>query len=152
LDQRDLYQQGEHERCRWGSCQAFVAWELLGMRVQGEPDLALPHAVDQQAEHRQHRQGRDPFGLLQPHGGNRRGMLEPAKAGCYSGLLVLIGLENVRLVRIYSDHDANQTGQQAAEVLARRLRQEGRIAWIYVPRQVGMDWLDVRNAEREARA
>ena len=53
------------------------------MRAQVETDLSLNYAIDQQAEHRQHRQGRDPFGLLQPHGGDRRGILAPAKAGFY---------------------------------------------------------------------
>ena len=33
LDQRDLCKQGHHRR-RWGCCQAFVAWELLGRRAQ----------------------------------------------------------------------------------------------------------------------
>jgi len=65
------------------------------MRAQVETDLSLDHAVDQQAEHCQHSQGRDPFGLLQPHGGDRRGILDPAKAGFYRGILVLIGLENI---------------------------------------------------------
>jgi hypothetical protein len=33
LDQCYLCKQGQHHRRRWGCCQAFVAWNLLVMRV-----------------------------------------------------------------------------------------------------------------------
>jgi hypothetical protein len=65
------------------------------MHAQGQTDLSLDHAVDEQPQYRQHREGRDPCGLLQPHGSARRGILEPAKAGFYSGLVGLIGPKNV---------------------------------------------------------
>src|SRR5262249_20532249 len=65
------------------------------MHAQGETDLSLDHAVDEQAQHRQPRYGRDPFGFLQPHGGDCRRILDPTKTRFHRGLLVLIGLENV---------------------------------------------------------
>ena len=55
LDQDDWCKQGQYHRRCWGGCQAFVAWELLVMRAQVQPDLSLNHTVDQQAQHRQHR-------------------------------------------------------------------------------------------------
>src|SRR5215470_16246762 len=97
LDQGYLCKQGQHYRRRWGGCQAFVAWKPLVMRVQVQTDLSLDDAVDQQAQHRQHRQGRDPFWLLQPHGGDRRGILDPPKTRFHSGVLVLIGLKNLHV-------------------------------------------------------
>jgi hypothetical protein len=65
------------------------------MRAQGETDRSLDHAGDQQAEHCQQRPGRDPCGLLPPHGGDRRGLLAPATVGGYRGILILRGLEHV---------------------------------------------------------
>src|SRR5215831_11780341 len=65
------------------------------MRVQIEAHLPLDDAIDQQTDNRQHGQGRNPFRLLEPHGSDSRGILDPSKPRFYSGILVLIGLENV---------------------------------------------------------
>jgi hypothetical protein len=65
------------------------------MRAEVQTDLALDHVVDQQAQHGQHGQGRNAFGFLQPHGPDRGGVLHPAKARFYRGILVVIGLKNV---------------------------------------------------------
>jgi hypothetical protein len=94
LDQGYLGKQGQHHRRRWSRCRPFFPWNLLVIRAQVQTDLSLDHAVDQQAQHRQHRSRRDPFGLLEPHGADRRRILDPAKARFHRGILVLIGLEN----------------------------------------------------------
>ena len=65
------------------------------MRVQIEANLPLDDAIDQQTDHRQHGQGRNPLRLLEPHGSDSRGILDPTKPRFYSGILVLIGLENI---------------------------------------------------------
>ena len=54
VDQGYLGKQGQHHRCCGDGGQAFVPWELLVMGKEVEPDLALNHAVDQQAQHGQH--------------------------------------------------------------------------------------------------
>ena len=109
LDQRDLCKQGHHRR-RWGCCQAFVAWELLGRRAQGQPNLSLENTGDEQAQHRAHRSGRDPFGLLPPHVAERCWLLEPAKAGFHRGVLLLIDLENGGIRTRLSAHGRGQDG------------------------------------------
>ena len=55
LDQGDVGKQGQHYRRRWDCGQAFGPWELLAMGAEVETDLALDHAVDQPAQHGQHR-------------------------------------------------------------------------------------------------
>src|SRR5262245_61780139 len=55
LDQCYWCKQGQHHRRCWDGGQAFVAWELLVMGAEVETDLALDYAVDQQAQHGQHR-------------------------------------------------------------------------------------------------
>jgi len=57
--------------------------------------------------------------------------------------------EHTRTVEIWADNDTNQTGQQAAAILAERLRSEGRSVTIYTPPIVG-DWLDVLNQRKGA--
>jgi hypothetical protein len=47
------------------------------MRVQIEAHLPLDDAIDQQTDNRQHGQGRNPFRLLEPHGSDSRGILDP---------------------------------------------------------------------------
>ncbi len=77
---------------------------------------------------------------------------------CANGLPVWAGLNayglsqailppEVREVFIYADHDANGTGQAAAQTLARRLTGEGRAVRILLPAKPGWDWLDVWNAQ-----
>ena len=55
------------------------------MRAQGPTDLSLDEAVDQPAHDREQRAGRKPFGLLPPHGAERRRGLAPAPARCDGG-------------------------------------------------------------------
>src|SRR5262245_47467299 len=75
-----LSKQGQYHRRRWSRCRAFVPWDLLILDAQVETNLPLDEAVDQQPNDREHRQGGNPFGFLQPYGGNRRRILDPAKA------------------------------------------------------------------------
>ena len=42
-------------------------------------------------------------------------------------------------------NDVSETGQRAAQRLARRLRQEGRNVRVRIPSTAGQDWLDVLN-------
>ncbi len=65
------------------------------MCAEVQADLSLDYVVDQQAQHGQHGQGRNPFRLLQPHGTDRGGVLNPAKTRFYRSILVVIGLKNV---------------------------------------------------------
>jgi len=58
LPQGDLGKQGQHHRCRWGRGRAGVPWALLVMRTEGQTDLSLDHARDQQADDGEHRQRR----------------------------------------------------------------------------------------------
>jgi hypothetical protein len=97
LDQCSLGKPGEHHRGCWGRCRAFVPRHLLVMPVEREATLPLDDAVDQQAQHRQHRSRRHPCGLRQPHGSDGSRMLDPAKARFHGGVWVLIGLENLHI-------------------------------------------------------
>jgi hypothetical protein len=108
LDQGDLGKQGQHHGRCGGRCQAFVAWELLIMRVQIEAHLPLDAAIDQQTDHRQHGHGRHPFRLLEPHGSDSRGILDPTQPRFYSGILVLLGWEKVGIATHLSGHGRGQ--------------------------------------------
>jgi len=55
--------------------------------------------------------------------------------------------ERVRKIIIYSDNDANFTGQAAAYKLAKRLYNENRIVEVLIPDLIG-DFLDVWNREK----
>jgi hypothetical protein len=78
------------------------------MRPQVQTDLALDHAVAQHAQYRQQCSRRDPFGLLQPYGSNRRWGLDPATAGFHRRGLLLIGLENLGVRTHRSTHRGGQ--------------------------------------------
>src|SRR5215471_1705349 len=93
LDQSHLSKQGQHHRRCWCRCQAFVPWDLLVMDAQVHTHLSLDNAIDQQADHSEHRQGRNPFGFLEPHGSDRRRVLDPTKTRHYCSILLLIGCE-----------------------------------------------------------
>src|SRR5262249_3880297 len=58
------------------------------------------------------------------------------------GMVSIVLPETVRLVVICADHDSNQTGEQAAKKLARRLLTEGRRVKIIMPKAPGTDWAD----------
>jgi hypothetical protein len=114
LNQSYLGKQGEHDGRRWRGGHPLVAWELLVMGTQVQPDLTLDDVVDQQAEYRQHSKSRDPFGFLQPHWRDRRRRLDPAKARLYSGILVLIGLKNLY---IRTDLRVDRRGQHGPPIV-----------------------------------
>ncbi|MBL8432315.1 MAG: toprim domain-containing protein [Dechloromonas sp.] len=57
--------------------------------------------------------------------------------------------DEVRALTIFSDHDANFTGQSAAYAVAHRLAVRGVACEVAVPPNVG-DWLDVLNAPLKA--
>jgi hypothetical protein len=78
------------------------------LRAQGETDLPLDHALHQQAYDREHRQGRNPFGLREPYGTERRQMLAPPKARLPSGILLLIGMKNRTLRTALGAHGRGQ--------------------------------------------
>src|SRR5262245_38467588 len=78
------------------------------MGAQVEADLPLDNAVDQQADDGEHCQSRNPFGFLEPHGSDGRRVLDPTKTRFYSGILVLIGVENVRIATYLSAHGRGQ--------------------------------------------
>ena len=61
------------------------------------------------------------------------------------GLEHVVLPEEAREVWIFADNDASETGQRAAQRLARRLRQEGRNVRVRIPSTAGQDWLDVLN-------
>jgi hypothetical protein len=88
-----LGKQGQDDSRCGESCWSLVAGDVLAVRVQIESDLALDQRVDQQSNHRQHRQRRNPLGFLQPHRGNRRRVLDPAEARFYRGMLFMVRLE-----------------------------------------------------------
>jgi putative DNA primase/helicase len=50
---------------------------------------------------------------------------------------------DVEQIIIYADHDENYVGQEAAYALARRLRTEGRRAFVRLPDKMGEDFNDV---------
>jgi hypothetical protein len=67
------------------------------MGKQVKADLPLDDTVDPQADNGAHRQGGNPCGFLEPHGRDGRGVLDPTKPRFYSGMLGVIGLENLWL-------------------------------------------------------
>src|SRR5262245_55516174 len=74
------------------------------MHAQVQADLPLDDTVDQQANNREHRQGSNPFGLLEPHRSDRRRVLDPPKTRFHGGSLVLIGLENLGIRALLRRH------------------------------------------------
>ncbi|EEG09540.1 DUF7146 domain-containing protein [Pseudogulbenkiania ferrooxidans] len=59
------------------------------------------------------------------------------------GLQRIVLPKTVHDVHIMADHDKSGTGQRAAQILAKRLMNEGRRVRIHIPSQPGTDWLDV---------
>jgi hypothetical protein len=93
-----LYQHNrakESEDYGRGGCSRgpFIAGDLLVMSVEIQADLSLDHSLHEQPHHRQHGQGGNPFGFLQPPWGASGGILAPAKAGFHRDVLFLLGLE-----------------------------------------------------------
>lgn len=65
-----------------------------------------------------------------------------------SGLASVALPPDVREVVVAADHDPNGAGQRAAQLLAERLKEEGRAGSVLFPSTPGLDWLDVLNSER----
>ena len=95
LHQRDRGKEGEdHGRCgrsRW----AFIPGDLLIMVTEIQADLPLDDRIHKQPHHREHGQGRNPCGFLQPHGTDRSRILDPTKARFHCDMLFLIRLEHL---------------------------------------------------------
>jgi len=72
--------------------------------MERKAHLPLNNTVDEQADDGEHRQGGDPFGLLQPHGSDGRGVLDPPKTRFHGGSLVLLGLENLGVRPLLRTH------------------------------------------------
>src|SRR5262245_16716146 len=75
-----------------------------------QADLPLDHRIHQQPYHREHRQGRNPFGFLQPHRTDGRGMLDPAKPWFYRDMLFLIRLEHLSIGTLLWPYCGSQDG------------------------------------------
>ena len=58
----------------------FIPGDVLVMGVERQSDLPLDHGIPEHPHHREHGQGRDPCGFLQPHRTDGGGMLDPTKA------------------------------------------------------------------------
>lgn len=67
--------------------------------------------------------------------------------GSAGGLEQVILPDRVRVVEVWADHDTSGSGAKAADVLAERLREEGRTVYVMMPQTVGDDWLEVFSAE-----
>jgi hypothetical protein len=95
LPQRYRGKEGEDHgrggRSRW----AFMPRDLLLMVAEIQADLPLDYRIHEQPYHREHGQGRNPCGFLQPHGTNRSRILDPAKAWFHRDMLFLIRLEHL---------------------------------------------------------
>src|SRR5438093_2271116 len=100
--EREPHRGGRHRRL------PFIAWHPLVMSEEVESDLPLDHTVHEQTHDREHRQSRNPFGLLQPHGADRRRIFNPTKAGFHRGVLLLIGLENLLVRTSLATHGRRQ--------------------------------------------
>src|SRR5215510_3006780 len=67
------------------------------MVMQIEPDLTLDQCIDQQSDHCEHGQCGNPLGFLEPHRRNGSRILDPAKPWLHRAMLVVIGLEDLRI-------------------------------------------------------
>ena len=95
LHQRYRGEEGEdHGRCG-RSRGAFIPGDVLIMVAEIQADLPLDHSLPEQPHHCKHSQGRNPFGLLQPHGPDRGGILDPAKTRFHRAMVFLIRLEHL---------------------------------------------------------
>jgi putative DNA primase/helicase len=59
------------------------------------------------------------------------------------GMESFVAPKGVKTVWIYGDNDESYTGQAAAYALAKRLRNSGIEAWVFIPDRVGDDFNDV---------
>lgn len=59
------------------------------------------------------------------------------------GMESFVAPKGIKTVWIYGDNDASYTGQAAAYALAKRLKNSGIEAWVFIPDRVGDDFNDV---------
>src|SRR5919108_727645 len=97
-----------------------MAWHLLVRGEEVESDLPLDHAVDEPPHDGEPRQGRDPFGLLQPYGTNGRRMLAPTTTGFHGRVVLLIRVKKLRVRTRLRTHGR---GQDRPSVVLRRTAQ-----------------------------
>jgi hypothetical protein len=89
--------EGKHHSGRGRGGQTFVAGDLPLMLAEVEAHLPLDHGIHQQPHDREHSQRRNPLRFLQPYRTDGGGILDPAKAWLYRDMLLLIGLEDLRI-------------------------------------------------------
>jgi hypothetical protein len=84
----------DHGRCGCGRWP-FIPGDVLIMVAEIQADLPLDHGIHEQPHDREHGQGRNPFGFLQPYRTDGGGILDPAKARFHRDMLLLIRLEQL---------------------------------------------------------
>jgi len=110
LHQHHWGQEGEdHGRCGRG-CRPFIPGDVLGMIVEIPSDLPLEHGIPEQPYHREHGEGRKPFGFLQPHRTDGSGMLAPTTAWFHRAMLCLIRLEQLGIRTPFWRHRGREDG------------------------------------------
>ena len=98
--------------------------------------------------------GNDDTGILAIAEGIETAMAVSQDEGiqCLAGVSAL-GMEKIVIpdsittVYIYGDHDESFTGQASAYALAKRLKMKGLDVKVFIPEEMGTDWLDEFNEE-----
>ena len=108
--QRDRGKEGADHGCCGRSREAFIAGALLIMVAEIQADLPLDHRIHAQPHHSQHGPGRNPFGVLQPHGTDGGGSLDPATTRFHRDMVFLIRLEPLDIRPLLSPQGGGQDG------------------------------------------
>src|SRR5215831_741372 len=124
LHQRYRGEEGEDHGCCGRSRGAFIPRDVLIMVAEIQADLPLDHRIHEQPHDREHGQGRNPFGFLQPHGtdgGGIDGSCVVAQRG--PALSRATVATSSRIVRVSQEDERPTTRDRCVYKQARRAAQ-----------------------------
>src|SRR5262247_1976315 len=138
LHQRYRGKESKDHGCCGRRRGAFIPGDVLSMVAEIQADLPLDDRIHEQPYHREHGQGRNPCGFLQPYRTDGGGLLDPAKARFHGAMLFLIGLEQLGIRTPFWPHRGREDGPPV------RVLRGHQGLWVYPEAIADLDLRDLR--------
>src|SRR5262245_24717488 len=138
LHQRYRGKEGKNHGCCGRRRWALIPGDVLSTVAEIQADLPLDHRIHEQSYDCEHGQGRNPCGFLQPHGTDRGGILDPAKARFHGDVLFLICLEQLGIRTPFWPHRGREDGPHV------RVLRGHQGLWVYPEAIAALDLRDLR--------